>query len=77
MSDLQHERLTALAVELRLTARECQLFCVRGFRDRLVFFQGHRAAPGKRSPNWMANCPIAAVHSIPRRHRRPAFLIAR
>jgi len=32
---------------------------------------------GKRSPNWMANCPIALVHSIARRHRMPAFLMAR
>jgi hypothetical protein len=37
----------------------------------------HRAVPGKRSPNWMANWPIAAVHSTAHRQRRPAFLMVR
>jgi F0F1-type ATP synthase membrane subunit a len=36
-----------------------------------------RAAEGKRSPNWMANCPMAAVHSMGLRQCTPAFLMAR
>jgi hypothetical protein len=34
----------------------------------------HYRAPGS-SPNWMANWPVAAVHSIAGRQRKPAFLI--
>jgi hypothetical protein len=32
----------------------------------------HRADPGKRAPNWIANWPMAAVHSVLRRqHESP------
>jgi Winged helix-turn helix len=36
-----------------------------------------RAEEEKRSPNWMANCPMAAVHSTGLRQCTPAFLMAR
>jgi hypothetical protein len=36
-----------------------------------------RAEEAKRSPNWMANCPMAAVHSMGLRQCIFAFLMAR
>ena len=36
-----------------------------------------RAEEAKRSPNWMANWPMAAVHSMGLRQCTPAFLMAR
>ena len=35
------------------------------------------AEEAKRSPNWMANWPMAAVHSMGLRQCTPAFLMAR
>ena len=55
---------------------ECLITCVsarwacRGSRAQL-------AEPGNRSSNRIANCPIAAVQSIGRFQRIPAFRIAR
>src|SRR5665213_1954400 len=38
---------------------------------------GQFAETAKRSPNWMANWLIAAVHAMGRRQWTPAFLMAR
>lgn len=56
---------------------ECQGFCVRGFREPLNLPAISVVRPESGSPNWITKWPIAAVHSIPRRQRRPAFFIAR
>lgn len=53
----------------------CQVFCVK--RAVPYGFCLQRAEGSNRSPNRMANCPIAAVHSTRRRHLTPAFRIAR
>jgi hypothetical protein len=61
-----------------LIAWRCQIFYVSGLCDSLSSLRSQGADPGgKRSPNWTANCLIAAVHSIFRCQHRPAFLMAR
>ena len=65
-----------LAHTMPLSVWECLITCVsarwacRGSRAQL-------AEPGNRSSNRIANCPIAAVQSIGRFQRIPAFRIAR
>src|SRR5262249_61241389 len=47
-------------------------------RNRTSFVLSRQRADGsKRSPNRMANCPTAAVHSIGLRQCTPALRIAR
>jgi transposase len=53
---------------------------VSGFlckRHRGIVFRRQRADAEKRSPNRMANCPMAAVHSTGLRQWTPAFRNAR
>jgi len=61
-------------IDSKRMVRECQKFCVRAASVKV---DGQFADAGKRSPNWIANWPIAFVHSIARRQCMAAFLSAR
>ena len=76
--------LTAVVKALKplesVGAGKCPKFCVSDFRSVLFPFLVlllQRAEEAKRSPNWMANWPMAAVHSMGLRQCTPAFLMAR
>jgi transposase-like protein len=60
---------------LGLSEALCKQFPFRVVSSFALLLQ--RAEEAKRSPNWMANCPMAAVHSMGLRQCTPAFLIAR